>query len=335
MKEPAYELIWNGKNLTQNLSQYLLSLSFTDREEGESDELEFTLDDSEGTWRNQFYPRKGDPVSLKLGWAGEAMDTCGSFQIDEIKVLRSMQGSVVRVKALAAIISQAVRTKTSTRYENITLKRLATTIASKAGLTVTGIQDNITLPGISQHKETDLGFMRRVALMYGYVFTVKSGKLVFTKSGTLQTRASVARISAEQLELCAITDATDLAVKTAKHTYWDPKKQRKISYEFQGSPNFVRPDTNQIDGYVANPQQSELKAKAAWLKANNGSMTGIMELGVGVSGILAGNNIEITHMGKVSGLYHISSTTHSVSFGSGARLSADVFKVGEIPASLY
>lgn len=332
---PAYELIWNGKDLTKALDPYLTDIVFTDREQGESDELDFTLDDKEGLWRNAYYPEKGDDVALKLGWEGGVLEPCGTFQIDQIETIVSARGHFVKIRALAAIISQSVRTKNSARYENITLKRLATTIASKAGLTVTGITDAVTLPGISQHKETDLGFMRRVAGMYGYVFSIKSGRMVFTKSGTLQTRASVARLTPDMFESCKIVDATDLSVKAVKHTYWDPEKQRKISYEQQGSPGFTKPDTMKTTGYVANQQQAEMRAKAAWLKANNGSITGQLDFSVGVSGILAGNNVEIVGIGKVSGLYHISSTTHSANFGSGARLNADVFKVGEVPSSLY
>ena len=335
MVTPDYELIWNGKDLSKELSSYLTSLVFTDREEGESDELQFTLDDRDGIWRNEYYPNKGDTVSLKLGWKEGVFDPCGSFQIDEVKVVRSTSGSSVTVKALAALITEPLRTKNSARYENITLKRLASTIASRGGMTVTGITDNITLPGISQRKQTDLSFLKAVAADYGYVFTIKSAKLVFTKSLTLQARASVARLNPEDFESIEITDATDLTVKAAKHTYWDAEKKRKISYEYQGSAAYTKPDTLKISGYAANPQQSEIKARAAWLKANNGSVTGTLIFAFGVPGILAGNNVEIIGMGKVSGLYHISNTRHSVAFGSGARLTADVFKVGEIPTSLY
>ena len=160
MVTPDYELIWNGKDLSKELSSYLTSLVFTDREEGESDELQFTLDDRDGIWRNEYYPNKGDTVSLKLGWKEGVFDPCGSFQIDEVKVVRSTSGSSVTVKALAALITEPLRTKNSARYENITLKRLASTIASRGGMTVTGITDNITLPGISQRKQTDLSFLK-------------------------------------------------------------------------------------------------------------------------------------------------------------------------------
>ena len=339
VKQPDYKLKWNGKTLTKEMDEYLISLTFQDREEGESDELQFVLDDKLGLWRNDYYPRKGDPVELELGWVDGEFTPCGSFQIDEIEVYRGIQGDRVAIRALSAIITAPLRTKGRKRYENITLKRLADTIASDMGMTATGIVDKITLPGVSRHKQTPLAFLRVQALKYGYIFTIKSNKIVFTKAGTLQERESIGQFDASQFESCRITDATDLEYKSAQHTYWDAKNKKKVSFNHTGKSQLtlesLKNDTLHIGGHVANDQQSEQKAKAAWLKANNGSVSGRLEFAYGASSILAGNNIELIRMGKLSGLYHISSTSHSVSYGSGARLSADVFKVGEIAASFY
>lgn len=332
--EPDYKVRWNGKDLKKDMSALLLSLDFLDREEGESDELQFVLDDKEGLWRNAYYPRKGDPIELELGWIGGEFTPCGTFQIDECEVYRGTRGNQLTVRALSAIITSPLRTKGRKRYEKITLKRLADTIASDMGMTATGIVDNITLPGISRHKETPLGFLRRVSVEYGYVFTVKSNRIVFTKAGTLQTRASVGSFDASTFEHCRITDASDLQYKAAQSTYWDAHKKKKISYKTADAAA-RKNDILHVEGYVANDQQAEQKAKAAWLKANNGTVSGRLEFAYGASSILAGNNIELTRLGKLSGLYHISNTSHSVAFGSGARLSADVFKVGEIAESLY
>lgn len=331
--QPDYKLVWNGKTLTRQLAPFLIDLTYMDRIEGESDELAFTLDDKDGLWRNDYYPRKGDPVQLEIGWVGGEYTPCGSFEIDEIEVYRGTRGDQVQVRALAALITAPARSKRKKRYEKITLKRLADSIAADLGMTATGIVDSITLPGISMHKETALAFLRRVAVQYGYVFTIKSKKIVFTKMSVIQTRAAIGRFDAGSFESVRITDATDLQYKTAKATYWDPRKKKKLSFEKKGSSK--KDDILHLDGYVANDQQSEAVTNAAWLKSQNGSVSGRLEFAYGVTNILAGNNIELTRMGKVSGLYHISNTTHSVAYGSGARLSADVFKVGDIPESLY
>ena len=334
--EPAYKLTWNGKDVSADMSQYLLSLTFEDREEGESDSLSFVVDDKDGKWRNEFYPRKGDPVELEIGWSGGEFTYCGEFQIDQIEVYRGVSGSRVTISALSALITAPARTKRCRRYEKITLKRLANSIASDLGMTATGIIDNITLSGISMHKETSLAFLRRVAERYGYIFTIKKKKIIFSKKTNLQENKPIAQFDAgEAFISCTITDATDLDYKEAQHTYWDAKKKKKVSYNHKGKTSTAKDDILHIGGHVADPKQSEEAAKAAWLKANNGSVSAKLEFAYGATNILAGNNIELTRMGKLSGLYHISNTTHQVAPGTGARLSADAFKVGEIDSSLY
>jgi len=335
LRRPTYELTWKGKNAKKTLDPYILDLIFLDREEGESDELEFTLDDKKGLWRNEHYPTKGDTLELKIGWVDGVLDPCGTFQIDEVEVYRGYVGDRVKVKGLSAIITSVLRTKQDFRYENITFKRLATTVAARAGMSVTGITDNITIAGISQHEETSLSFLRRVAYMYGYIFSIKSQKIVFTKVENLQARPVVTRIHPGLLNQIVITDATDLTFKAARHTYIDPATGKKIQYEHQGSGSSVKQDIWESEGFVENRQQAELRAKANWLRSQNGSVSGTMDFAFGVSGILAGNNIEIVNMGKVSGVYHINSTRHSVSASTGAQLSADVHKVGEVSPSLF
>lgn len=335
--QPAYELIWNGINLTKDIAPYLTHLAFTDYDESSSDELEFTLDDAKGLWRNDYYPRKGDEVSLNVGWVDGFMDYLGTFQIDQATVSMSGQGNFLIIKALAALITQPLRSKKSARYENTTLRTLVNTIASNLEMNavIQGNVPDVRIAGIAQHKETDLGFLRRVAETYGCIFTVKGKRIIFADREGLIGQSTNTRIHVSQLESLEITDATDLNVKTARHTYWDPEKKKKVSYEYQGSAAYVTKDIDEIDGHAENSQQSELMAKAAWLKANNGSVTGTINLNVGVSGVQAGNNIIIEGAGKLSGIYHISGSRHSITKSEGSRLSADVFRVGEISPEFY
>ena len=46
----AVKLYFKGTNISKELSKYLLSLSFTDKEEDETDDISITLDDREGKW---------------------------------------------------------------------------------------------------------------------------------------------------------------------------------------------------------------------------------------------------------------------------------------------
>lgn len=340
VREPTYKILWKRKgkkelDVTKDLAPFLTRLTFTDKEEGEADELTLTLDDGSGQWRNVDYPNKGDQLTAWIGWVNEELTPIGIFQIDQIKVTQGQSGDFITIQALSIIIDAPIKTKQRKIWSNITLKGLANAVAADSGMTVSGINEDITLPGVSQHKTTGLSFLRGVALQYGYVFTIKNKKLWFIKQGTLQTRKSAGRYDKSYFVQAETTDATDLEFKNARHTYWDPNKKKKVSTKLQDNEAATRTDVLELDGFVHNEQQSDMKVRAAWLKMNNGSVTGTLDFAIGVSNFLAGNNIELIGRGKHSGLFHISNTTHIVEPGSGARLSGEIFKVGEIDKSLY
>jgi len=42
------------------ISPYITSVSYTDNEHGQSDEIELQIEDSEHRWKSSWYPTKGD-----------------------------------------------------------------------------------------------------------------------------------------------------------------------------------------------------------------------------------------------------------------------------------
>lgn len=81
---PQARIIYEGKDISADISPYLLSVGYTDRLSGESDELELRLEDTDGRWRGDWYPGKGDSLTVSIGYAGQEPVSCGSFEIDEI-----------------------------------------------------------------------------------------------------------------------------------------------------------------------------------------------------------------------------------------------------------
>ena len=49
-RRTAVKIYFKGKDISKDLSKYLLSLSFTDKEEDETDDISITLDDRDGKW---------------------------------------------------------------------------------------------------------------------------------------------------------------------------------------------------------------------------------------------------------------------------------------------
>ena len=141
MLQPTFKLEYNKKDITKDISDYVVNISYTDFEHGQSDEVEITLEDSQKLWQNAWIPNKGDNIRLYIGYVGEKLLNCRVFEIDEIEF--STPPDVLIVKAIATGITKSLRQNNSVAYENKNLKQIANEIAKKHNLTLVGEIDDI------------------------------------------------------------------------------------------------------------------------------------------------------------------------------------------------
>lgn len=97
-RRTAVKLYFKGADISKDLSKYLLSLSFTDKEEDETDDISITLDDREGKWIK-------DWLNTNKTAKTETVTTTG-----EVKV-----GNIVQFKGGSVYISSMAAEPTVTR----------------------------------------------------------------------------------------------------------------------------------------------------------------------------------------------------------------------------
>lgn len=68
---PIFTLWYGHKEITYDIAPYVTSISYSDSIKNESDVIAIALEDSAGRWVNEWYPRKGDTLALRLGYQGE------------------------------------------------------------------------------------------------------------------------------------------------------------------------------------------------------------------------------------------------------------------------
>ena len=66
-RRTVVKLYFKGADISKELSKYLLSLSFTDKEEDETDDISLSLDDREGKGRTGIYILYGSRTDSKQG----------------------------------------------------------------------------------------------------------------------------------------------------------------------------------------------------------------------------------------------------------------------------
>jgi phage protein D len=229
LQPTEYKVIYEGKNITKDVSDYLLSLSYTDKNTGESDEIELEFHDKDLLWQNDWYPEKGSKIQLQIIDGNSLLD-CGTFNIDEVEYKSERDSAdTVSIRGMAASVTKALRTKTSSGHENKTLKELCNTIAAKHGLKVQGTIDDVTIGRITQYRESDLSFLFRIAEKYGYSFSVRDNLLVFTSLKMLYKQKHVLTLDKSQCTSFSFKDSSKEAVQQASLAYHDPWENKNLT----------------------------------------------------------------------------------------------------------
>jgi len=338
VRKAKFKLLYNSVDITNDITKYSTSISYTDNDEGESDQVEVSLEDVDALWRNNWYPVKGDKLSLSIGFNDDdTLVSCGTFEIDEITI--SGPPDVVTIKAIAAGIKKAIRTKNSKSFENQTLKQIANYIATKNKLTLVGNIANIQFERVTQHREKDLGFLRRISMEYGYLFSVRDNKLIFTSVFDIEAGKVVLEIDRSEIRSYSLKDKTADTYKAANVKYHNPgdnsvKKASVTTLSNKDNVTYKQistEDTIEIRSKAENPAQAELKATAALHKHNSTQQEGTINI-EGNPVFVAGNNILLTGFGIMSGKYYVKKSTHKIDKSGGYVTTGDI-KRTEVTAS--
>jgi phage protein D len=191
------------------------------------DEVSLQLENVDAFWENSWYPEKGAKLNVQLGY--DALMPCGDFEVDEIEI-NSMPDRVT-IKAISAGISGSLRTKKNYGHENTTLQQIVQSVAAANNLTLQGQIDNISFNRLTQHMETDLGFLNRLASQFGYYFSVRGSLLVFTRMFDLMNAASVFEIDRTDCIDYSIKDKSHKVFRKANVKFTSPKDNVVIAFQ--------------------------------------------------------------------------------------------------------
>ena len=132
---PQFRIFFEGKNITTEITQSLISVRYLDRMYNETDELQIVVHDADGLWSNEWYPEKGSKLKLQMGYEDLLID-CGTFEIDEIQY--TGVPSVMTIKSLATWVTSGMRTVRSFASDGLSIKDIAQRIADEHSLKIVG-----------------------------------------------------------------------------------------------------------------------------------------------------------------------------------------------------
>lgn len=336
-RKPVIVIFWNHKNVTQEISKYVSSVTYTDNEEEYADDISLELDNSTGIWFEKWYPDEGDILKLYIGYQDKQFDT-GTFEVDEIVL--SGPPNRIEVKAISAGISKELRTRNNKAFEKQTLKQIAMYFAKKHGFTIvddTNMLNQINVDRKTQENKTDMAFLSDIAKDYGFLFSIKGEKMVFTSYHALDNTDSVKSIDISQINNYSLKEKMYDTYASAEIKRLDRKSGRviqakeKIDYNIDERNYGTDKQVISADmAHVTSGSQARARVKGGLWNKNKYKQSGRISL-PGDPTLVAGINFDLEGFGIGSGKYHITKSAHDVN-DSGYITSIEIRKTGTIPA---
>ena len=322
VRSPNWILTYVGVNITADVSQMVLAIRYVDRLEGASGELEVDLEDSEKLWQGPWYPALGDVVSLQIGYGGESLLDCGEFQIDELEL--DGPPDVMRIRCLAAYITPAMRTANTVAYEGMGVMEIAAQIAAKYGLALVAAtsesSSDVVFARVTQRRQTDLEFLKRLAREHNFDFTVRAGQLIFYDRPALESVAAVLTMVRSDTVRFSFRNRSRRIYDGAQFSYFDPDTKELISQSVSAASPAPTGDTLKIVARCENAQQAIVKAEALLHLHNMVFVDAYLE-GPGCTVLVAGNNVQLSGWGALDGTYLIETAQHRLARVAGYSTS--------------
>lgn len=186
---PDWRLTLDGKDVTPDIADRLISLTLTDNRGFEADQLDIVLDDADG---KVALPRRGVKLSLALGWKGQPLVSKGVFIIDDIG--HSGTPDRLTLRGRSADFRQTLNTKREKSWHDTTIETIVRELAERHKLKVAldaGMAKE-AVSHIDQTNESDGSFLMRLAKLHGAIASVKGGNLLFIRQGMGKTASGIA-----------------------------------------------------------------------------------------------------------------------------------------------
>lgn len=292
IKPIVYRIVVNDKDVTAKVKPYLTSISMTDNDSEQVDELTLEL-------TNKFLrPSYQDKIKLFVG-----EQFLGLFYVQKTTIRDNRQ---LTITASATDFSSGLKERRSTHYEDMTLSQVASEIASRNDLAIKSNINDFSLR-YEQVNESDMSFLNRLAKENNAIFNIKNATLYFMKKGTEVPSVEIDINSCNTVE---ITYSNKTLYKSCKVTYQNTKLNKRVSVIVgKGSPELVK------QGHFHNDDEARIYGENALTRANKGLSEGNLSI-VGQV-IFAGSNLTLDNE-----MYSISKVTHTIN-NSGWVTSCD------------
>ncbi|WAU72964.1 MULTISPECIES: contractile injection system protein, VgrG/Pvc8 family [unclassified Acinetobacter] len=273
MRTPICILTANDKPLNALITARIISVKVTDNRADEADQLEISLDDSDGALD---FPKRGVKINCKFGWRGHSMHDKGDFIVDECGW--GGPADTLTIRASAANFKSNIKTEKSKSFHQKKLGEIAKSIASANNLklNINNELAKINIQHIDQTNESDLNFLRRLAQQNGAEMTVKKGQLLIFKAGSGLTASgkklpsiTITKNDGDQYDYSEEDRDSDYTGVSARYTDHGKATKKRVTSgnpEVKGGGDDANTKTKVLKGTFASKDEAQRAADAEMSK---------------------------------------------------------------------
>lgn len=319
-RKTEINIVYEGKNISRDLAPYLISFTYTDNASDKADDINFSIQDKERLWFDDWMPNKGDKIQASINlhdWenSDEIISLpCGLFEVDEITI--SGPPSVINIKAVSTLISKSMRQEKHTRaWENVNLSTIAQDLASQNSLNLfLDLEQDIYFERRDQCEKSDLDFLSEIAHDYGIKVKITDGKLVIYSAEKYENKDAICELKYGDKKLVSysFTSKSTSTYKAARLQYHDPVKNENLDIleesedEIEGTERIL-----EINQRADNISDAKKIASEKLKNANKREITANINL-MGDLRFVGGSNIVLSDFGFFSGKYIIDKAVHTI-----------------------
>lgn len=311
----AIRIFLENQDITQDLENFLIGVTYQDKLSGESDVIEVTLQDALHTLINNLPPR-----GSKLNVSFNDLDF-GEFEIDEINL--SAPPSVMRVKANSISQNSGLnQTDESKSWEKVLLSRIARDIADASGVELFYETDyDPEINRAEQGEQSRLSFLQNLCDDNGLCLKVSDQTLIIFEEKALEDMPAKVSLT-----------WTDITRFDAKATLTEVYKDCQVNYrEGQQDKNFSATVTDptktagrtlKINKRVNSQAEAERLARHKLREKNKEEFSVTLTLPLNLK-LLAGVTFQLEGFGAFDSKWIVDESSHTVSdSGSVTRIKA-------------
>lgn len=195
-RRTAVEITFEGVDITASILQYFKSMTYTDNEEDEADDLQIVLHDRDGIWMEKWLNDAVEAAAsqssagtglniaariVRRNWNTDGQDMaldCGTFTLDTVDC--DGPPSEITIKATALPFDTPIRqTKKNKGFENYRLSGIAAEMAAKNGMECSFLSSSDPFyERVEQYQMSDIAFLRKLCHDAGISLKATSKMLV-------------------------------------------------------------------------------------------------------------------------------------------------------------